>query len=412
MEVEDEVIVTGERSREERDAEGRRRAISLLFPAEEKALLRQRMEELAAELAIRKRSVMGTAVPLPPIGSLFQVEVTALQRTGVFVAGEFGSGFLHASEYSRGVIQLHRGGGAEFEASYALFGSDRGVGIIRPAANVMDASALLQSVLPVGKRVWAEVTSTEGGQIYLSTKNVDQHWGRRRPALPVSPALGQEVVCVVAHVNGTPGQHSWAICKLPEYADALTGMAVEAFLPASRQHLGGYALGVGDVLHAHVAELPPLPPPPDDEAAESPPPPQRLVLSAGVDHAQELREHRAAKRQAKAERRRVRKTQQQQQAKQKKGKKQGATLQSAIAKKKGRGGNKGQHASAAAAAIARAPWPAFRGADAGFGFDGADDLFYGDGGSMGDWDEELAAQGVKPWDDDAGAVLGVLYGGE
>jgi len=40
-----------------------------------------------------------------------------------------------------------------------------------------------------------------------------------------------------------------------------------------------------------------------------------------------------------------------------------------------------------------------------------DDGHMGFGDSCGsDWDDELAMQGVRPWDDDAGAVLDVLRG--
>lgn len=227
-----------------------RGAAPLPSKAEEKAMLQQRMFELESELCEMRRSVLGVQLALPALGSIHaDVVVTAHSAKGAFVAGEFGAGYIHASEMGRRAVQLRRSGTADVDDTFAVLGDQS------QALTVMGGRTLMEALLPIGRTVVAEVTSIEGGQVYLSMRDVDQGTGARREPLRIAPALGETVQCVVAHVNELPGGQPWAICKLPEFYDEVGGV-VEGFLARSDQFLGGRLLQPGDALQAEVVQLP------------------------------------------------------------------------------------------------------------------------------------------------------------
>ena len=397
---------------------------------QQKEELRQRMAMLHEEIAQKQRTLMGAAVPLPSLGNVVNVEVTALHKNGhgAFVASEFGNGFLHATEASRRIIQIHRGE----DSSYAVLGDEsyylhaHAVGLPHHA-KVMSGKAVVESLLPVGRRMRAEVTGTEGGQIYFSMRDIDQLTAGRKPPLALAPFEGEPVTAVVAHVN-EPAGAAWALCKLPDYF--VDGAVVEGFLARRDQHLGGHVLERGDVLRCHVI---------DATTSEDSP---RIRLRLGEDRRAQMKARKARK-QAKAAHKQMRA--------QHGAKANGRlTLASSISKR-GRGKKpskkkekarllremssmEGVIMGASAGKVAAAGEPsAFEAgvdehafsapvylplaastANRTSRFEDDDDalsMASSNAGGTG-WDEELMAQGVKPWDEDAGAVMGVLYGGE
>ena len=232
-----------------------RGAEALPSKAEEKAELEKRMIELQNELTTMRRSLLGVPVALPALGSLHQCEVTGHARRGAFVAGSFGSGYMHASEIGRRVIMLDRGlDRANSDGIFAITGNhtDHETG----GAVLMGAEAMLEALVPVGRIVVAEVTSTEGGQVYLSMRDVDQASGVGREPQRTAPMLGESVRCIVSHVNDEVGQQPWAICRLPDFYDPGDECVVEGFIPRSAQFLEGRWLEVGEILLAKVTRLP------------------------------------------------------------------------------------------------------------------------------------------------------------
>ena len=183
----------------------------------EKALLRARMAALEAELSSLERGVMGTRAVLPSVDSIHHCEVTAVKHNGAFVAipNFSGSGFIHAMECSRRVIRLSAGSLERNEPSlFAILpNEDPLLHPLHPsivhhaAATVMTGDAAMEALLPVGRRVWAAVTSARDGHIHLSMRDVDQSTGAPLDYLPASPAAGEVVRGVVAYVhedNGAP----------------------------------------------------------------------------------------------------------------------------------------------------------------------------------------------------------------
>lgn len=230
------------------------------------------------------------------------MEVTAPGKKGVFAAGAFGSAFMHASEVSRRIVGLARGD----EPTFAILPpEDQAIdGALRPPAKVLSCEAMLGAMLPVGRTIYAEVTATDNGQVYLSMRDVDQSTATRYAPLAVhAPCAGDSVQCVVAHVNEADGP-SWAICKLVEYLDD-EGTHMEAYIARRDQHLGGVVLQPGDVLYAEVLSTP------DDQSGP------RVALRAGVNRrAGALARKRARKaekalRQQRGQQRRQRQQQQQ-----------------------------------------------------------------------------------------------------
>ena len=361
----------------------------------EKELLLQRMAELAEEIESKRRTIMGSAVPLPPVGTITRIEVTAGEssRHGAFVACEFGSGFLHAKEASRSAIQIRRAGTTE-DSRYALIGNEATYVAVRQPARVMESSALVASLLPVGRRAWAEVTCTEGGQLYFSMRDIDQSQGARRAPLAAEPLVGQSVMCVVAHVNTPPGP-AWAVCKLLDYYS--DGEVVQAFLPADACSLDAHWLQAGDVLDTCVTRIYT-----DDEGV------RRIRLRAGVDRAKAARERKAASKQAKAHRKRVREQQAQGRSNHQSLIGKGVGKRKKKKKQKNKGMNKGtvkaeleaelavlESATPSSGATPAAPWPSASEARTPRGvgeFDGVDSMHDSDSDSCDAVAVELAKQ--------------------
>lgn len=250
----------------------------------EKALLRARMAELESEISQRRRTVMGTNCVLPMIESVHHVEVTSTQKNGAFVAiPGFGSGFIHASEYSRRIVQLRRhddhGGG--HGGLYAILPPDPPMLVAslvhEDSSTVMTGEAIVASLLPVGRRVWAAVTATAGGQVHLSCRDVDQQSGEPVEYLPTAPAVGDLVRGVVAHVHQPEGDddrqpdRSWAILELPDFDGTLyvsggggfaaheqqpeRRLSCSGFLHENDTHLQNQVLQRGDVLTVRVLHI-------------------------------------------------------------------------------------------------------------------------------------------------------------
>jgi hypothetical protein len=200
--------------------------------AAEKAVLLAKMDALASEISGLRRNVMGAPCVLPSVESIHHVEVTSTRKNGAFVAiPGFGSGFIHASEYSRRVVQLQRQTDGGAGGLYAILPPDPPMmldaSVVQEAsATLMTGEAAMGSLLPLGRRVWASVTGTAGGQVHLSCRDVDQQSGEPLDYLPAIPAAGELVRGVVAHVHsleGNDGQpdQGWAILELPDFDGTL-----------------------------------------------------------------------------------------------------------------------------------------------------------------------------------------------
>lgn len=186
----------------------------------EKARLRKRMRELEDELGGLRRVVLGKTSPLPPLGTVLSAEVTAYGETGCFALTEFGTGWIHVSEVNRRIVvfsQNASGDGAR-QVTGAILPAVEPRSWPRHVTLVDGLKP--ESVLPVGTKVWAEVAEPlHTGQLRLSSANIDQATGKRLPAERPFPEPGTFVRGIV-HMEMTDkddGQPYGYLIALPGF---------------------------------------------------------------------------------------------------------------------------------------------------------------------------------------------------
>lgn len=360
------------------------------------------------------------------VGTVFQGSVSSVCSAGAFIDGPNGlSAFIRPREISRSLVLLWQGSVEHQEQTrYALLGADAGAGVVREPATIMTTSQVLHALMPRGRRVFVEISPIEGDKVQLAMRNLDQTSGTRLPAPRAMPTGGETVVAVVAHSD----ERGFALVELPDFIQetARDGVASSfqtacGFLHEKDQYLAGRRLRQGDVLHVTVKT--PL------EVQVGANGRRRVQVQAGAPH--------PAQQKLLEKRERQQKKREQKQKKQAKAASMKPQRPVGIAKKgrtAGRASSKpplrGITNKAATCnwcgdggELYRYPGcDGYRGCAACIsrkcGIDVEDDFGYGDsasergfGGSDSGVEEEMWAQGVRPYDDDYSAVYDVLFGG-
>ena len=344
--------------------------------AERLAALSVQVAELRATVSARSLGGVPTAVPIA--GSIHQAEVTAVDSlSGCFVSvPEYGSGFLHLQDIRRDLILLSRPSKEDGRPAKGCKLSPDPGEFCSTAHDVRPSD-----FLAVGDKVFVECIDSCHGQLFFRMHSCDQVSGvKLQPclAIPRTSIPIRGIVTVLMEYG--------ALVALPAYRDPSTGEVRTGLLHLKNQGADMCELEQGTSLWVEVLHA-------DPDRNRFSLSTKRVSQETGQLVVQKRKQKQKQKQQQKQSRATARQGVSKKQ-KQKQKKQRRATLNTVFK----------PVTVAPVAPVQLDEW-------------GSDDEKYSqksddddDRRSSGcDDDEELWAQGVKPWDNDAGAVLDVLY---